>query len=328
MAKIDKFAQAIAEWFTGQQSSMGGRMDAAQTQALAEQLTALKSEIIEVLYGLLKAGDLLSPPSETTPAGAQEVKHQILSILGQADIVANYGEDLPIIEVALESFTVPVYTVGSAYQWTYEDLISAAMSGFPLTTEKPAAARDANMRKVDEIAAVGISLANRSGLLNDPDVQDVTLPVGDWANVATTPLEILRDLLFMESAIIDNSEENHYPDQLLVPGDRMQRLLNPLQSGSDTSVWDYFVKMSRGTAVRGVTWRLDSWNYLEGIGPAGEDRIAMYESGPRNAVHELVVEHQELPPQFRNLVTTVPTVARTAGALIKRPLAFAYSDDA
>lgn len=298
------------------------RLDSIQTQSLERQLLALKTEILREQYGLLKATELIPLATGTEP-GAEEVSYPLLSDIGRAAVVGNYADDIPVIEVALDEFKTRVYTLAAAWIWTWLDLQRAALSGFPISIEKVRAVRDAIARRIDEIAFIGIPEANVGGLVNHPNVPGVGLTNGDWLNPTTTPDQILADLLEWEDAIISNTLENWYPNQLVLPGAYYRKLLEPRATFSDRSIWEQFVASSQLTATGRGEWSLDRTQYLDDV--EGEPRGLMYARDPAVLELELPLEWAELAPQENNLATKVPAVARIAGTIWKRPLAAAYA---
>ena len=256
----------------------GMRLDSAETLVLARALVEIKAEVLRTEYGLLKATALI-PLNETTPAGAEEISYRLMSEFGQATVIGNYADDVPVISTALDEFKSPIFTLAAAWIWTVLDLERVQKGNSTLLADGPRAVRNAIDRKIDEIAAIGIPEANHAGFVNHPNVTQVTLSFGDWLNPATTPAQIIEDLLELEDAIVSGTLENHYPDTLVLPGAYFRKLGAKRSDGSDETIWQAFISESqRNRSEQPGEWAVDRWSYLDSV--SGLPRAVMYRRDP------------------------------------------------
>ena len=299
--------------------TFGLRMDARETAILARQLEYVKTRTYDVKYPAMKARTFI-PVSKNVPPGAESITYRQWDQFGMAKVVANYADDLPLVDAMAKEFTTPVKSLGDGYQYSIQDLRASAMSGANLDTARATAARRAIEAGVDEIAAFGLPEANIHGFLNHPNVPVVAPVNGNWA--AATAEEILEDMNALVTAIVVNSKEVHTPDTLLLDSASFN-LVASKPAGADLEKTVLAVFLSTNPYIRNV----DQWTKLDtadadGTGP----RIMAYARDPEVVELEIPQDFEQLPPQPRNLAFVVPCHARIGGTVIRYPLAMAYMD--
>lgn len=289
---------------------------------LQRELTSQADEIIEK-YGKLKAFQL-APFNDAVDPGAEFISYPVVSEDGIAEIVANAADDLPIVDVSLSDNLMPVYTFACAWLYTEIELLRDGMLQVPKIGRKRETARKALARALDRFGMIGEASANVGGFVNDPNVPVFVLPNGDWLNAATTDAERDEDLKAFEEFVIANSGENFYPDTLAVSGD-LRRVLTRKNVQTGRSIWDEFVENSQiSSADTDQTWSLERTPYLTDVG--GRQRMVMYLRDPEILESNAPLLYSERPAQMDNLSNKVPTMARSAGTIIKQPSGMAYAD--
>src|SRR5688572_4127359 len=165
------------------------RLDANETTALVQQLEHQLAIEKEIGYTPLKTLSFFPVSREIDP-GAETWSYEEWDHVGMAKIIANYADDLPMVDVIAKKITGVVQSAGVGYMYSRQDLRRAAKSGKPLSARRRRAARLAFDRLMDKIAAVGDAKAKLRGVLTHPNLPiiaaatpgtgtDTTWPGGD-----------------------------------------------------------------------------------------------------------------------------------------------------
>ena len=96
-------------------TAIGLRMDDKFNAVLEKQLEYVKSKTYDIVYPELK-GRLYCPVSNEVDPGAESITYRQWDEFGMAQIIANYADDLPLIDALVEEFTQRVKGLGAAYQ--------------------------------------------------------------------------------------------------------------------------------------------------------------------------------------------------------------------
>ena len=299
----------------------GIRRDSNATAALTRQLEHVKSKTYDILYANLKARQFIPESNEVDP-GAETIVTREWNHTGMAEIISNYADDLPLVDAFVNENVTRVQTIGSAYQYTVQDMQRAVKAANDLDGKRANAARLAIERKIDRIAAIGDASTNLRGLLNHPNVPLVTLPTGTWASA--TADQILTDMHHLAQSVVNVSAEVHEPDtMLLTPA--LFGLVNSKRVGLENSDTILTTFLKNSPYIKNV----DQWNRLNtadagGTGP----RIMVYTRDPNMVELEIPLAYDQLPPQARNLAFVVPCFARVGGVVFHYPMSAAYADNA
>jgi hypothetical protein len=311
---MDRFLQIAL----GLVNTLGLKLDAGQTGVLARALEYIESKTYEVKYTELKARRFI-PVNTSVPPGAQTVTYAQWDYYGLAKVVANYADDIPLVDAVAREYTARIKTLADGYTYSVEDIMAAAMSGSNLPDERAKAARRVIEQGIDEIAAFGLPQAGMPGLLNHPNVPIVAPTTGNWGSATTT--QILADLRKLVKAVVTNTKETQPPDTLLLPVDQFEELsMREMAPENPKSVLRVFLE--NNAHVKNV----DSWGKLATASPAAGPRALCYRRD--SEVLDLVISQDftQLPPQAVNLAFKVPCMARTGSTRIRYPLALAYMD--
>lgn len=299
--------------------SMNQRWDDKFTAVLQKQLEYVKTKTYDIVYPEKKARRLIPVSNEIDP-GAESMVYRQWDEFGAAVVIANYADDLPLVDVMVEEFTVKIQSLGQAYQWSIQDLRRSAMSGAMLDSRRARAARRAIENKIDDIAAAGLASGGLKGFVNHPNVTLVAPITGSWASASA--LQILADLDHLVTSIIETNKETFMPDTLVLPYSLFKIIsTKPMSVDNTTTVLQTFLKNS--THIRNV----ETWYKLDNADAAGTGpRIVCYKRDPEVLTLEIPQEFEQFPPQARNLSFVVPCHARIGGVVIYYPLAMAYMD--
>jgi hypothetical protein len=301
-------------------ASGGVRVDDGETAILARQLEYIKAQAFDVLFSKLKSRDFI-PISNEVPEGAESMIYRMWDEVGSAKLISNYADDLPLVDALAREFQVTFTDIGNAYSWSHRDLKRAAMSGIPLDAKKAQSARNAIERQIDAIAAFGVTEKSLPGFLNHPNVPVIPAITGAWLNPLTTAQQILDDLFALEQQVINQTQEVHEADTLLLPTAHYGKIATtPFGANSDRTILQYF--LANAQTIRNV----DRWNRLATAGLGGIARALAYVRSPECLEFQIPTEFEQLPPQTKNLSWIVNCIARVGGVVFYRPLSACYMD--
>jgi hypothetical protein len=303
------------------------RLDANESAILQLQLEQMRSRTIDILRPQFKARTLVPVTSEIDP-GADSWAYAVWDRAGMAKIVANYADDIPKVATFAKKYTHTVETLALGYDWSWLDMKKAARAGTPLKARKAQAVRDGFEQRIEEIAAIGIKDTGATGLLNNPNVPQISVAApasgsnATWGGPDKTPYEILGDLQAAEDSILLGTKMVHQPDTLVLPLAKWRYLANtPLSTNAAANPTDTILKvfLEKSAYIRNIDW----WLYCD-TANNGSPRAIMYKRDPMVVHLEIPQEQQELPPQAKNLTFEINSVGRIGGVAWEYPLAAAY----
>lgn len=299
------------------------RQDAKFAAALERQLDDIKAQTYDIVYPELKARQFI-PVNNAVNTGAKTITYRQWDGFGQAQIISNYADDLPVIDALVEEFTSPIKSLGGAYMWSIQDIRSAAMAGSGLTDRRAREARRSVENGIENIAALGNANAGLLGIAKHPNVSVVAATTGDWQNPLTTGEQMVADMTLLTTTVVISNKETFIPDTILLDIASFNAFATRrISSTGDTNTTALQAFLASNPYVSNVA----SWNKLSkadatNTGP----RAICYKRDPEVLTLEIPQEYEELPPQPKGMMFSVPVHARTGGVIVYYPLAMAYMD--
>lgn len=297
------------------------KLDAGESAFLENQLEHMLSQMFEVQYAELKARSLLPVNTEADP-GAEFITAETWDMHGAAKILASYADDIPRVDVDATKTAYPVITIGAGYGLSIDEIESALLAGKNLSGKKAMAAREADERKLDYIAAFGDAGTGVGGFLNNSNVPSQTAanPGSGTTWEVKTPAEILADLQEIVGDMIADTNEKEVPDTIVLPATSYALIAQTQMTGINETVLSFFLKTS--PYIRNVV----QWHRLETAGAGSTKRMVAYRRDPSKLELHIPLEYQQLSPQPRNFEMVVPTRLKTAGCTIYKPYSVRYVD--
>jgi len=297
------------------------RWDDNYTAVLAKQLEYVKAQTYDIKYPALKGRQLVPVSNEVDP-GAETIVYRQWDDFGMAQIIANYADDLPLADTLVEETVQRVQSIGSAYQYSVQDIRRSAMSGANLEQRRARAARRLIEQKIEDIAAVGDTSAGLTGLANNVNVTAITPITGNWATA--TSEQIVADLNKLVADIVTTNKESFIPDTIVLDLSLYTILATKRMSTTGDSNYTILKAFLEGNPyITSIT----AWNKLAKADAAGTgSRIVCYKKDPEVLTLEMPQEFEQLAPQAKNLAFLVPCHARTGGVIVYYPVAMGYMD--
>lgn len=294
--------------------------DAADSESVffAQQLEYIKSKTYDEKLANLNAAKLF-PVSTEADAGAESISYESYGMVGIAKLIASYADDLPRADVKGTKVTVEIFSAGTAYGYSTQDIRAAKMKGLPLNARRALSARRANDTLINKIAFKGDKDGKIVGILDNPNITtEVVKADGNsnstkWAD--KTPAQILRDLNDAVSAIVDLTNGVEIPDTIVLPIKQYNYIANTIvPDTSGESILTNFKKNNQ--YIKNVVSAVE----MKGAGSSGEDVGLIYRKDIDAVSLEISMAFTQYAPQARNLEFVVPCESRTAGVIVYYPL--------
>ena len=303
-------------------------LDAQETAFFARELESVKARTYDRIVPEYKWLNKLIPISTEAGSGARTITWQSYDGTGIAKIISNYSEDLPAASIKGEEHRTPVRDFGIHYEYSIQDIRASRMAGKGLEVRKANQARNGSDYAINKVAAFGDSKFGLPGLLTNPNITrgDVALNAGSssttWA--LKTNLEILKDLNALVNGIPTLTNGVEIPDTLLLPVEQYALISStPLQTGSDTTVLEFFRKNHPEiTLVDWVAELKDAGDYIDAV--TGDVMVA-YKRSPDKLTLEIPDPFYQMPPEQRGLAYKINCISTSGGVLVYYPLSVAIA---
>lgn len=291
------------------------------TMNVGQALEYVKRKTYDVRYPELKGRQLVPPSDDQADTGAETISYEMFDEFGMAQIIANYADDLPMVDALMSKYEVPVVSIGNGWMYSIQDIRRSAMSRRPLTTKKAMASRRTFETKIDTMIAIGDSRIGIYGLANNPNVSKYAPITGNWTN-STPAANMLNDMIHLVKSTIVACGEMFEPNRLLMPLDKFQMAASKNLSTTGDSTRTVLA------AFREIYPNIQviSWNRLATAGTGNTTRMVCYPYSSDVMTFEEPQPYEVFPPQAKNLAFIVPAHGRTAAVIMYYPLAVGYMD--
>lgn len=341
----------LADYVTPQVLEAMGqdRNDSGGTAFALRALTDLESRTFDVKYPELKARQIFPVFTGLDPA-TEIYAWQQFDRVGTAGLIHDYSADMPSSEVVMNEFSSRCLSIGTSYNYSYQDIRRARMAGIPLETRKALAARRSMEQAFEQIAWYGIKqipgtgaaqglqfapvTQNTSdplamyGMSNFPGLT-VTTTTNNWTLAGTSVNTILSDFNALQLSVIQTSKGVHQPDTLILPLSIWSTLAVTARSTTftDDSILQFMQKQSPW--LKAVYWTTMLENAgLKQDGATPGPRILLCERNEENFSLIVPQEFEQLPPQMVNMAFKVPCHMRVGGIRVPYPLSVNALDGA
>ncbi|WP_301860184.1 major capsid family protein [uncultured Megasphaera sp.] len=295
-------------------------LDAAGSAFVARQLTMVRAQVLRVKKATLNAFTVF-PVTTDIPVGAETALQRTYDSVGVAEIISNWADDLPRVDILAQETSVNVKMLGDAYGYNYREIQNAQFAGINLSAEKGRVAKYGVDYKLNQIAWHGDKAHHITGFLDNPNINEFTLP-GDGANNSTklvdkTEEQVFRDLNNFIESIPEATNQVEQANALLLPPSVYTFLATKRLGDTETTYLNFFRQIH--PEITNIAKVLE----LKGAGPDGKDVMIAGFFDPSYIKFEIPIRFDQRPVEYRNLEYVVNCVASTAGVTVIMPFAFA-----
>lgn len=301
----------------------GQRIDSTNTPFLPYELTFRQQVPRDELYPTLKSRRFI-PISHEAPPGATTITFRELRRAGEAVLIANYGQDVPRMDVWMTETSVNVRSIACSYGYTMQDLDAAAMANRPLPAWKAEAAARACEQRLDALLFAGDANAGLVGFNGLTGITDEALPTENWIAGAATPAQIMADVNDLINTGINaqlDQEEWEF-DTILFPSlqfEHMNRTIVGVDNASNDTILKVLQKNNPG-----ITFA--KWNRLTAAGAGAATRAIAYKKSNIVVQGHIPREMTPLAPQLDAFEYVIYCYARIGGVENPYPLAIRWAD--
>lgn len=319
--QLESYADCAKEMFA---KNFSVKCDAGENVFLARQLIYIQNKQVNTLFANNESLKYV-PVDSSVPLGAEFFTTRSFTQVGAAAFVNNYGTDFPSADVYVTETLARMFSIGSSFRYTIQDLRAAAFGNVPLDAKRSDASRLAHDTKIDEIALSGDTTRGITGLMNNANVTLLTAGggtiVGAWESASAATIK--ADLAAMETAVVlaGAGQSQLTPDTLLLD-DESYMIINtrPSTTFSDQSILRSY--LSNSPYIRNIA----PWVKLRNAGAAGVRRAIMYRRSEDVLDMKISNSYEQFAPQQIGLEWVVLAMSRLSGVSFYRPMAAVYAD--
>jgi hypothetical protein len=201
---------------------------------------------------------------------------------GESKWIAGKASDFPFVSLDRSRFTRDFYMRGTGYEWDLVEINRALMLGMPLGDEKAALGRQIMEQFKYNVAMVGDTEKNWTGLVNDPLVASYQVPNDGAGSLRTfaskTPDQVARDVNVLLRGVQKNSGEVEWATDLRLPPDQFADISTRKYGAGDgeMTILSYIEKNNVYTAETKQPLTILPMRSLAGVGTGGSDRMMAY----------------------------------------------------
>lgn len=286
------------------------RLDAATNIFFERELKHIIPQLFMVEYAAINARSIF-PVYFANDPGAEIITYEQSDEDGEAEIVADYAQDAPTVEVGLTDYDTRVRSVRIAAQWNVQEIRAAARHNRPLERWKADAARAAMLRRENRIAFYGDTDFGLKGLYTDTNIPR------DSAAAAFSTLtgdQMLQELHDHTNAVPSGTADIERPDTALIPPAQYDLLSTTMMGDSlQESVLQIFLRTS--PHVRSAIRARET----AGAGTGGVDTIVVFNRDISKVRMNVALDLEQFPPERRGMAVRVEYHMRVGGLTVHKP---------
>lgn len=318
--------------------------DAQALNFLRQQTRVQSSKAFNVEHDIVDYMSLV-PVNTDYPEWASGVDFQVGDLAGAAKWQSGWAEDVPKADVSLINVGVDFAMYAVGYGYNIEEIGKALHAGYPLTSRKAVAARQAADIFAAETAMFGAGHPGWSGLINKAGVDPVVSPdngtgsARNWVDAdgvgKKTPEAIVAELnrLLMGAAGSSGILSSLVGDTILLPPLAYQYIATTPYgvTSPNMSILQYFIANNVYTIRTGNAITIRELPALSvsatGSGVVGQGRAVGYRNSadalemPMPMPFRFLDVHQSGPMQYQ-----VPGIGRVGQVTLIRDGALRYLD--
>lgn len=313
------------------------RLDAGESVAFLRQLEDIDKRAYMKRFPALIARQVI-PSYGSVAEWAAAVTWREYDQNGQAKVIHNAADDLPMVDVSGQEYSQIIKDVGASYGYTIKEIKHSVATGVPLDQMRAETARGTCEQLTDSLLALGSATHGLRGMLaldaaQIPVAQRVgsytlgTKAVGgvSWGTLLApkaTGQEIANDLIGMASKLVEDTKGTWSQFRIVLPIEQYNVAnATRLNAINDTTALQYALKSA---FIESIT----PWYMCSTAGAGSTSRIMAF-AGDSQVLGAIVPqEWTPMAPQLRNMKYVVNTTMSCGGVVCRYPVACRYADGA
>ena len=272
------------------------------------QLTAALNRAYEKEYAENSVVNIF-PVTNEIPGHAKYFEYPEFDGAGIAQIIADYSDDLPLVDAFMNEKQGKVFRFGNAFLISIDEIKAGAATGQSLSTRKQELAFEAHDNLLDKLVWSGSAPHGITSVFNHPNINNVV--GGTWNSAAAA----MTDITALIDAIETSTNGTHTATDILLPASA-RRLMQELVPNTSISYAQLFATNNSGINLRYL-------QILDNYDGAGGKAALAFEKSPLNMSIEIPEATNVLPGQPKDLHFKYPVTSKATGLIVYRPLTMA-----
>lgn len=252
----------------------------------------------------------LFPVTNEIPGYAKYFEYPTFDGVGIAQIIADYTDDLPLVDALMTEQQGKVFRFGNAFLVSVDEIKVGQATGQSLSSRKQQLAFEAHDNLLDKLVWEGSAPHGIPSVFSYPNINQV-VPAGAWSDAE----DAFADVTSLIDSIDEATQGLHKATHLLLPTSA-RRLMQKLVPQTGISYLEFFQKNNAGLTVEFL-------NYLDNYDGANGKAAIAYEKDPLNMSIEIPEATNVLPAQAKDLHFKFPVTSKATGLIVYRPLTMA-----
>lgn len=274
-----------------------------------KQLTASLNRAYEQEYADNSVVNIF-PVTNEIPSHAKYFEYPEFDGVGIAQIIADYSDDLPLVDALMTEKQGKVFRFGNAFMISIDEIKVGAATGKSLSARKQALAFEAHDNLLDKLVWSGSAPHGIVSVFDHPNINTVVAS-GLWSDATVA----VNDVTAMIDAVETSTQGFHHVTDILLPASA-RRYMQRLVDNTTLSYGELFTRNNPGITLRYM-------QFLDNYDGAGGKAALAFEKNPLNASIEIPEATNVLPAQPKDLHFRFPVTSKSTGLVIYRPLTFA-----
>lgn len=274
-----------------------------------KQLTATLNRAYEKEYADNSVVNIF-PVTNEIPGHAKYFEYPEFDGVGIAQIIADYSDDLPLVDALMTEKQGKVFRFGNAFLISTDEIKAGAATGQSLSTRKQALAFEAHDNLLDKLVWSGSAPHGIVSVFDQPNINNV-VATPDWSD----PRNAINDVTAMIDAVETSTQGFHHVTDILLPSSA-RRVMQGLVPNTTLSYGELFTRNNPGVTLRFM-------QFLDNYDGAGGKAALAFEKNPLNASIEIPEATNVLPGQPKDLHFKYPVTSKATGLIVYRPLTMA-----
>ena len=289
------------------------------------QLSQTEAKIYEAKYRNIVFQDFV-PVDTSQPEWVDEVSYISYDAVTVGKFVGANAKDLPESDINASKSTIPVFYGGNSYGYSLDELRKSQQLRIPLDVTKGRMSLRGFQEHAQRVAFFGDTDRGVTGLFNNANVQLSNSLFNFTSGTGADAVAYMNQVLV---AVWTNSAETHLPNMFLMDSANWAIISEKrMDSGTDTTVLEYFKKNNLYTAMTGLELTIRPNFELTTAGASGVPRMMAYEMNDDNLVMHMPMPWRALAPQPEGLRININAEYKFGGVEFRYPGSAAYHDNA
>ena len=275
----------------------------------ASQLTAALNRAYEKEYAENSVVNIF-PVTNEIPGHAKYFEYPEFDGAGIAQIIADYSDDLPLVDAFMTEKQGKVFRFGNAFLISIDEIKAGSATGQSLSTRKQALAFEAHDNLLDKLVWSGSKPHGIPSVFDQPNINNV-VATPSW----NIPDNAIGDITAMIDVVESSTQGLHHVTDILLPASA-RRVMQELVPNTSISYAQLFATNNSGINLRYL-------QFLDNYDGAGGKAALAFEKDPLNMSIEIPEATNVLPGQPKDLHFKYPVTSKATGLIVYRPLTMA-----